>query len=425
MSGQSAGAFPAVLRDVTVTGRPAAVRLPSVDLLRGLDVFLMLFVNEMSGVRGTPRFLLHTPSAVDGMTITDVVFPAFLFITGMSLPLAIDARLARGESAWHLWRHTLTRTFALLVMGVFMVNGEEATAGWLSPAAWNAIMTVALMLIWVRPAATRDSRGKVVRVAAGALLLAGLALAYHSDEGSGLAVFSPHWWGILGLIGWAYLVGATIYLSGARSSGALLAAAALLCCFCFADQAGDIGWLIALRPYISTGSVFGSHAALVVFGAALIVRVRRSGERAPRQMLRTGVLVAAALALAAWLLHSLHEVDDAFWYNKVIATVPWILMSAAITAAAWSAIVGLTEGLGWTRWPQSVRTAGEHALLIYMLAPLLLSLVAIAADVTGGINPYEALAPNLLAGTIRSAVFAWLVVRLAGWLASRGLRLRV
>ena len=62
---------------------------------------------------------------------------------------------------------------------------------------------------------------------------------------------------------------------------------------------------------------------------------------------------------------------------------------------------------------------------IYMLAPLLLSLVAIAADVTGGSNPYEALAPNLLAGAIRSAVFAWLVVRLAGWLASRGLRLRV
>ena len=53
-------------------------RLPresSIDLVRGADVLLMLFVNEMAGVRGTPAFLLHRPHDVDGMTITDVVFP--------------------------------------------------------------------------------------------------------------------------------------------------------------------------------------------------------------------------------------------------------------------------------------------------------------------------------------------------------------
>ena len=66
---------------------PAAVdqpsRVVSVDLVRGWDVWLMLFVNEMAGVTGTPAFLRHMPATADGMTITDVVFPAFLFITGM------------------------------------------------------------------------------------------------------------------------------------------------------------------------------------------------------------------------------------------------------------------------------------------------------------------------------------------------------
>ena len=385
----------------------------------------MLFVNEMSGVRGTPGFLLHTPSAIDGMTITDVVFPAFLFITGMAVPLAVDARLARGESAWQLWRHTLTRTFALLVMGVFMVNGEEAVGGWLSAPAWNVIMTLALMLIWAAPSGGRGSQWRTARMIAGAVLLAGLVAVYRAEDGVGLAVFRPHWWGILGLIGWAYLVGATIYLIGARTTGALIAAAALLCCFCFADQAGDVGWMIAMAPFISIGSVFGSHAALVVFGAALTVQVRRLGETSASRRLRGGVLFAVGLGVAAWLLHSLHDVDDAFWYNKVIATVPWILMSAAIASAAWAGVVAVTEGLGWTRWPPAVRMAGEQALLIYMLAPLLLSLFAVSAAFTGGVNPYEALAPGLLAGTVRSAVFSWLVVRLAGWLASRGIRLRV
>ena len=53
----------------------------------------MLFVNEMAGVKDTPAFLRHLPATADGMTITDVVFPAFLFITGMAIPLALGARL--------------------------------------------------------------------------------------------------------------------------------------------------------------------------------------------------------------------------------------------------------------------------------------------------------------------------------------------
>src|SRR5438067_3978234 len=81
--------------DSPEAARPA--RLLSLDLLRGADVWLMLFVNEMAGVQGTPAFLKHMPPTADGMTITDVVFPAFLFITGMAVPLALGGRLRRGE----------------------------------------------------------------------------------------------------------------------------------------------------------------------------------------------------------------------------------------------------------------------------------------------------------------------------------------
>ena len=80
----------------------SAERLPretSIDLVRGADVLLMLFVNEMAGVRGTPAFLRHRPPDADGMTITDVVFPAFLFIVGMSIPFALGGRRAAATTA--------------------------------------------------------------------------------------------------------------------------------------------------------------------------------------------------------------------------------------------------------------------------------------------------------------------------------------
>jgi predicted acyltransferase len=59
----------------------------------------MLFVNEMAGVKDTPAFLRHMPRSADGMTITDVVFPAFLFITGMAIPLALARGSARRSRA--------------------------------------------------------------------------------------------------------------------------------------------------------------------------------------------------------------------------------------------------------------------------------------------------------------------------------------
>src|SRR2546426_7351596 len=96
-------------------------RETSIDLVRGADVLLMLFVNEMAGVRGTPAFLLHKAHDVDGMTITDVVFPAFLFITGLAIPFALGGRLRRGDTGGG-WGPIPTPPIPPPVMGGLIVN---------------------------------------------------------------------------------------------------------------------------------------------------------------------------------------------------------------------------------------------------------------------------------------------------------------
>src|SRR5687768_8587022 len=79
--------------------RPAAARsrVDSIDVLRGLDVCLMLFVNQMVSVAGAPAFTLHYPAGADGMSLADLVFPAFLFIVGISVPFAVLSRRRRGD----------------------------------------------------------------------------------------------------------------------------------------------------------------------------------------------------------------------------------------------------------------------------------------------------------------------------------------
>jgi len=54
--------------------------------------------------------------------LADVVFPAFLFIVGLSVPFGTDQRLTKGDSEMTILKHVLLRSLAMIVMGVFHVN---------------------------------------------------------------------------------------------------------------------------------------------------------------------------------------------------------------------------------------------------------------------------------------------------------------
>jgi heparan-alpha-glucosaminide N-acetyltransferase len=401
-------------------------RVLSIDVLRGADVWLMLFVNEMAGVRGTPAFLRHVPPTADGMTITDVVFPAFLFITGMAIPFALGGRRRRGEARAAVWRHVLARTAILLAIGVLMINAEHASPhGILPPALWNVLMTVAVVLVWAVPEGA-DGRARTAWRIAGLVLLLTLVLVYRGEGVTGPVQIRPYWWGILGLIGWAYLVAAAVYLLAGDRPAVLVGAAALLYLVALADEADAIPALVAVRPLFRVGRVLGSHGALVLTGTLLTLALLRHREedRAPDRFIAPALGFGLALAVAGLLLHSMHGLHPAFWISKVRATAAWCLLSAALTAWAWTAAYAAADVAGRRRWPPALTMAGENALMIYLLAPLLLSVFELLEWVAGR-NPYDAIRSPLALGVVTSVVFAWVVVRLSGWMRARGLRLHL
>src|SRR5262249_22704711 len=130
------------------------------------------------------------------------------------IPFAIGGRRERGQSLLRTWLHILVRTAGLLIIGVFMVNEESMSdAVRLSKPQWTLLMYLAVILVWgVLPGAIGSS--SMVRWPArflGVALLAVLAVLYRGNSHTGWIEMRPQWWGILGLIGWAYLVGCTVY----------------------------------------------------------------------------------------------------------------------------------------------------------------------------------------------------------------------
>jgi predicted acyltransferase len=73
-------------------------RVVSVDLLRGLTVALMILVNDPGDWSHLFRQLDHAEWS--GWTLTDLVFPTFLFLMGVAMVLSMDARAARGDGRW-------------------------------------------------------------------------------------------------------------------------------------------------------------------------------------------------------------------------------------------------------------------------------------------------------------------------------------
>ena len=191
-----------------IPGQVGVIRIESIDILRASTMVLMIFVNDLGSLKNIPDWLEHVKPGVDGMGLADTVFPAFLFIVGISLPYAIDNRRFKGDTQVQLIRHVIYRTVALLVMGVFLVNGEtisKAACG-LDYTTWSALSCLAFILIWNIYSKSTSKNRVLFFKSSGILMLLVLAFIYRGYEDGKVMRFSPQWWGILGLIGWSYLV---------------------------------------------------------------------------------------------------------------------------------------------------------------------------------------------------------------------------
>jgi predicted acyltransferase len=98
--------------------KPMPQRVLSVDVLRGLTIALMILLNDPGDWDHVYAQLDH--AAWNGFTLTDLVFPNFLFLVGASIIFSLESRIARGESRRALAGHMLRRAATLFAIKMFL-----------------------------------------------------------------------------------------------------------------------------------------------------------------------------------------------------------------------------------------------------------------------------------------------------------------
>lgn len=334
-------------------------RILSIDAFRGITILVMIFVNSVAGVSGIPSWMEHAHGNEDRMTFVDVVFPAFLFIVGMSIPFAINSRLAKGDSFRQLQQHIASRTLGLLVLGVFMVNAGEvnAAATGMSGALWALLFYACVILVWNvytfrQPWITWCFRGAGI---AGLIIL---GIIFRGGDGSGR--LTPQWWGILGLIGWAYLYACIIYQLFKGNAGGIL----LMIAVC-------TGYYILCRqPFMQTSgwqllaSQGGNAAHTSIVLSGMLLSLFYFDEDLD---LRGSKLFARVTGFTALLLIAGVMLRPAYKISKIYATPSWCLFSAAICVAVFSFLYFLIAVKHISKWTAFFRPAGANPLLTYIL----------------------------------------------------------
>ena len=392
-------------------------RIQSIDLLRALTMLLMIWVNDFWRLTDIPAWLQHMPADVDALGFSDVIFPAFLFIVGLAIPFATEARRRRGEGDREILAHIVLRALALIVMGFFMVNLESYSevGARLSKSSWQLLMIVAFVLIWNAYEPERVS-ARVQRLlqAVGVLLLILLAALFSSDPSSNFTLMRPHWWGILGMIGWSYLLCATAQLFRGQS---LLAMTAVWLFFSLFNIAAFAGWLEPLgfmQPYLwLIGDA--SMPAMTMAGCviATLYQQRFSGGNDGRRFLLLLLVTGVLLLLAGLALR------PAWGISKILATPAWTQLCTGISVLCFALFYGLADLRGYSLWPRLLLPAGVATLTCYLVPyvayPLLQRLpVDLPPMLSSG-----------AAGLLTSALFALAVVMLTGGLNRIGIRLKI
>jgi predicted acyltransferase len=389
-------------------------RVLSIDIMRGLTLFLMLFVNDLF-VSGVPEWMVHTKADFDGMGLADWVFPGFLFMVGMAVPFAIQSRLKSGDTYPRVFVHILVRTFSLIIIGIFMLNSSRLNtdlAG-INKNLWAILMYLSVFLIWNQ---YRNLSGTVLLLLKGIgfVGLIALAVVFRSGTPENVGWMQTGWWGILGLIGWGYFVAAVVYLICKDS---LLKTVVFWVLFVVLNILSQLNMLDFLNPIKPVFGVIlsGNVPSIVMTGLVFSLIMRNLEKQDITKFIIAGVVFGVVVFGSGFILRN--------WFiiSKIKGTPSWVMICNGTSILVFMLLYIVTDVLGRKKWAAVFKPAGQNSLTTYLAPDILYHLIWMASIPVLFYKQSE-LQWVVVSGSI---VWAFAMIGFAALLSKIGIRLKL
>jgi heparan-alpha-glucosaminide N-acetyltransferase len=337
-------------------------RVLSIDIMRGLTLFLMLFVNDLFEA-GVPKWLLHTSADYDGMGLADWVFPGFLFMVGMSIPYAFNSRVQKGESKPQIFFHILVRTLSLIIIGLFMLNSGRLNSDLtgINKNVYAILMYLSVFLIWNKyPESEKYRKLFFIMKMAGISGLVFLALIFRAGSPEKVSWFVTSWWGILGQIGWGYFVAATAFLLIGSKLWPTVGLWLFFICLNILSQLGLLSGLDFIKPVF--GIILHGNVPFIVL-AGLVVSLILRDKSFNHWKIAGIIMLLGCISLASGFIFR-----NYFIVSKILATPSFGQICNGISMILFVVLYLIIDIFRKSKWTVIFKPAGENSLTTY-LAP--------------------------------------------------------
>lgn len=343
-------------------------RVLTIDIMRGLTLFLMLFVNDLF-VPGVPKWMVHTDANFDGMGLADWVFPGFLFMVGMAIPFAMQSRIKRGENLPLLLVHVIVRTISLLIIGLLSMNASRLNPelSGISQHLWAILMLVSVFLVW-NQYKIKNNYVLFSLKALGVIGLIILCAVFRSGTPEAPGWMETGWWGILGLIGWGYLAASLVYLVSRENH---LFTGLFFLLFLVLNILGELnltGFLNPLKPVFGV-LISGNIPMIVIAGMFFSLILRRLERKDLKTWIFTGLILGIVVLLAGFVLRN--------WFiiSKIKGTPSWGMVCNGISILVFMILYLIIDVWGLRKWASVFTPAGQNSLTTYLAPDVLYHLI--------------------------------------------------
>ena len=374
----------------------------------------MVFVNDLAGIKGLPWWNYHIPPGEQGLTYVDVVFPAFLFIVGMAIPLAIEKRLSKGDSMIKIIYHVIIRSLSLVVLGLLIMNGRDMdpAATGISYTAWNVLMFTGVILLWNNYPKSNDRYEMLFRILkwSGLLILIILLFIYRREVDGEILWINKKNWSILGAIGWAYLTVCILFLILKGKFRLLVISFILLVALNVMSKAGLVDFIRHIPRIIwPVGS--GSLASITMAGLLLsMIFIKNDIASSLNSKITWGIVFAILLFISGWLLLP-------FGLAKIGSTPSYTLYSSGICIVIFIIMYLVVDIKGYSKWASFLKPAGSNPLLTYILPDIYYAIM--------GLSHANIITPEGWPGVLRALIFSLFILGISALMTRFKIRLQL